>query len=225
MFELDTDLNEEYLTDTTQSSNGAVPSKKTTTATDPAPTISAMEQQLRKLAAADLPSHRSAWKGGKGFQNFTRQHPRPKARLLLGEGENHNQGTCFQLNTSLPPYLFHSLLASEFAISLPIAIGSLPWQSRIRRELEPKTSLVDRPGVLVPPLRAGIQTISNRDAGMSKSMDPGPALAMGDDDDDADSEDDDGGLAEPDKGMRTAMKILHKQSLVPDEGMWRSLAS
>jgi len=164
---------------------------------------------------------------------------------------------------------------ADSAHSLPVSIGMVMPRNRNPSltgfALEPKTSLVDRKGILVPPLprnnsgrgddaatmgstmtptttripatatatvtigpgRPASKSISSvarertyavRD--IQQSKDPGESLTVPEEEDD---EDEDRSQEHdldhiPERSRRNAYRILQRQSDVPDETMWRSLA-
>jgi hypothetical protein len=192
------------------------PPSKITVVADAKPTPPPVEAQFRKLVAADAPSHRSAWKDGQGWEIYSKRYSRASSKWSGDSESSDGAGT---------------VEVSQFAISLPIKIGPMLWKDQ--GDLEPKTSLVDKRGVLVPPLRTGalpvtgpgsVATSAKRDMGLSKSIDPGPALAIPDEDEEEEV-DLVADLDENEHSRRTALKILQTQSYVPDAGMWRSMAN
>lgn len=102
---------------------------------------------------------------------------------------------------------------------------------------QPKTSLAERPGILVPPLpQRGMSSSALRKAAyaerdLSRSMDPGALdFATDEIDSNEDDESDDEvlqGVATESggRGRKRALKILQARSEIPEAGMWRSLAS
>ncbi|KAF9519555.1 hypothetical protein BS47DRAFT_1337004 [Hydnum rufescens UP504] len=130
---------------------------------------------------------------------------------------------------------------ADLAHSLPVSIGmAMPRNknsSLTGFALEPKTSLADRKGVLVPPLprtnsgrrddaatdESTITATTRTPAATayyhasksisSQSKDPGESLTVPEEEDDEDED-----------RRRNAYRILQRQSDVPDETMWRSLA-
>ena len=132
------------------------------------------------------------------------------------------------------------------AASLPVTINFIPQPGMT---LHPKMSLVERQSNFVPalprqPVTAGSvpgtedkhpsrrrfrsksissvardRTYAERD--VKRSLDPGDALAVPDEDDE---EEEDGADGIEEQGRRNAYKILNRQSDVPDETMWRSVA-
>ncbi|QRV87497.1 hypothetical protein RhiJN_15515 [Ceratobasidium sp. AG-Ba] len=185
------------------------------------------EDKLRELLAADLPSHRDAWKpNGKAWEFFD-------ARRKFGDSPDTVSLTSEESNGSKWDN------PSKFATSLPVKIAAGPLATSPTDEREPKTSLHNEPGALVPPLRLHTQTprqsreraYALRD--LARSVDPGPVLelqaaedaAADTDEDEAEGED---ALDEPnsaERARRRAMRIVQRQSGVPDAGMWRSVAS
>ncbi|KAG8745760.1 hypothetical protein FRC10_007021 [Ceratobasidium sp. 414] len=185
------------------------------------------EDKLLELLAANLPSHRDAWKpGGKawGFFDARRKFAdSPDTASLTSEEPNGAMGDN----------------PSKFATSLPVRIAAGPLTMDTAEEREPKTSLHNEPGVLVPPLRLHTQTprqsrertYAMRD--LARSVDPGPVLelqaaedAAGDtDEDETEGEDTLGEMSSAERVRRRTMRIVQRQSGVPDAGMWRSVAS
>lgn len=113
---------------------------------------------------------------------------------------------------------------SQVAQSLPIAIdsGRLGLTS-----YQPKTSLSDRPGILVPPLRAtskvsseALKRASYAERDRMRSIDPGALDFTADDDDEEDDELEDEAEREAvgGKGRQRALKILEARSELPAEG-------
>lgn len=102
-------------------------------------------------------------------------------------------------------------------------------------KLQPKTSLTDKEGVLVPPLlvqnsrlhsATAIRKAMYAERDRIRSIDPGPTLDFNEEDeveDEAvspDVDDKDG-----DRGRRHALSILQARSVIPEAGMWRSMTS
>ncbi|KAJ9124602.1 hypothetical protein QFC24_003395 [Naganishia onofrii] len=113
-----------------------------------------VENKLIDLVAADAPSHRAAWRNNKDqlWQALGRYQSRPfgAAPKRIRSNENLDRPTeADELDTSETGYL---------ATSVPIQIQMPRRQNSANYILEPKTSLVERPGVLVPPLRAVLRT-------------------------------------------------------------------
>ena len=132
------------------------------------------------------------------------------------------------------------------ASSLPIPIAPVSQKNFGDKRLQPKTSVPDHEGVLVPPLLPQIteeedegkpaslyrkQKYAERDR--ARARDPGllDFAPDGDDEDEYESEEDETG---PDgetvqisasRGRQHALKILKAGSSVPAEGLWRSLAT
>ena len=115
----------------------------------------------------------------------------------------------------------------QIAHSLPIAIAPL---SENRRKLglpayEPKTSLSDRPGMMVPPLRRvsseALKRASYAERDRARSIDPGTldfTADEDDDDEDDDCEEEDNDKTVGGRGRQRALKILEARSEVPAEG-------
>jgi hypothetical protein len=115
---------------------------------------------------------------------------------------------------------------------LPVAIGPL------RRRPEPpeyqaKTSLTDRPGILVPALRtagipssAAMRRASYAERDRLREIDPGALDFVVADDDDYEEDDNSTvvGTYVGERSRQRALRILEARSKEPDSGMWRSLA-
>jgi len=140
------------------------------------------------------------------------------------------------LDSSWAPYK-----PTEIAASLPISIGPLsPTKETLSlASYQPKASLSNQSGILVPALRVRSKSGSRQVAStawrkaayaqrdINRYTDPGPLDFAADEDDDEDDEDEESALASVDKGGRgrqRALKILQVRSEVPASGMWRSLA-
>ena len=114
--------------------------------------------------------------------------------------------------------------SSQIAQSLPIAIDSGRFGLA---SYQPKTSLSDRPGILVPPLRAtskvsseALKRASYAERDRMRSIDPGALDFTADDDDEEDDEMEDEAEREAvgGKGRQRALKILEARSELPAEG-------
>lgn len=113
---------------------------------------------------------------------------------------------------------------------------------------ERKTSLSERYGLLVPPLKSSSSTAQRKaqyaERDRSRSLDPGALdfIEFGGDHDDHDDNDDSSSSLGSDQdlegvgsrggagvsvntGRQRALKILQARSRLPSDGMWRSLAT
>lgn len=101
-----------------------------------------VERRLVEMHAADAPSHRAAWRGNKDkMRSVLVQQTRPMVdSMISGSGIDDLPET----ETSI------------YASSMPINIVSPRDMSRLTR-YEPKTSLTEREGIMVPPLRAAMR--------------------------------------------------------------------
>lgn len=199
------------------------------------------EQEILKLVAADTPSHRGAWKpNSRAWQLFVSRQggkngsagPFIPEEVEVGvtvndtdESDNITSDTRYH-----PPGI---------PGSLPISIGPL---SRKREPLslasyQPKTSLSDRAGAMVPPLpnivgrysTSALRKASYAARDRDRSMDPGTLdfVSQDDDGDEDDESDDEPSQTDPPneaRGRQRAFKILEARSKLPAAGMWRSLA-
>ncbi|KAI0637989.1 hypothetical protein C8Q77DRAFT_1153680 [Trametes polyzona] len=205
------------------------------------------EADLLRLVAASVPSHRSAWKkNSKAWQLFLNRRER-KANEIGPEtiSEEGNYTVVDDFDPHPRRRGFNGVADSDvtdeddeedqwyrdnqpIAQSLPIPIGPLGqhMQSLGVPSYQPKTSLSDRPGVLVPPLRNGnpasLRRASYADRDRARAIDPGALDFAVDEDeveDDVDSDPETGG-----KARQRALKILKARDEMPAAGMWRSLA-
>ncbi|KAG9090792.1 hypothetical protein FS749_000281 [Ceratobasidium sp. UAMH 11750] len=185
------------------------------------------EDKLLELLAANLPSHRDAWKpNGKAWEFFD-------ARRKFGDSPDTASTASEEPNGAKWDN------PSKFATSLPVRIAAGPLAMETADEREPKTSLHNEPGALVPPLRLHTQTprqsrertYAMRD--LARSVDPGPVLELqaaedaAEDTDEDETEGDDtlGEMSSAERVRRRTMRIIQRQSGIPDAGMWRSVAS
>ncbi|TBU49005.1 hypothetical protein BD309DRAFT_852542 [Dichomitus squalens] len=201
------------------------------------------EEEILKLVAASTPSHRSAWKkNSKAWQVFF-----SRRELKAGEAapEAIEEEGSYVLDDFDPALgrRFNGIADSDvtdedegddnkwpdrnddhpIAQSLPIPIG-LNHHRQIFGipAYEPKTSLSDRPGLLVPALRNSSTSSSLRRASYAerdrvRPVDPGALDFAGDDDDeyddDVDSDPETGG-----KARQRALKILKARNELPAAG-------
>jgi hypothetical protein len=197
------------------------------------------EAEILKLVAANTPSHRGAWKkDSKAWETFVRrQSGRTSHPLIPEEGEEDDDVEDDEDSDDDSQWTRFSSL--PMAGSLPIAIGPLS-QSRPPLSLasyQPKTSLADHPGVLVPALQTG-RTVSSSAAlrkaayaerDRSRSFDPGALDFETELDEDEEPSDDESSKTDPpeigERGRRRALRILQARSELPEAGMWRSLAT
>ncbi|KAA1466459.1 hypothetical protein DENSPDRAFT_925878 [Dentipellis sp. KUC8613] len=202
--------------------------------------LSPREAELLRLVAADMPSHRNGWRrDSKAWQTFvTRQGGKSKYPAALSfdeEDEEDENGVLGNGEDKSGVSSLSSRNGTDFGVlaaSLPITIHpqAVRRHSASVLSYQPKTSLTDHYGSLVPPLpladgtryhtSAAIRkaTYAERDRG--RSLDPG-ALDFATDDDDEKSDTEQG----PGRGRNHALKILQARSELPPEGMWRSLAT
>ncbi|TFK81512.1 hypothetical protein K466DRAFT_336123 [Polyporus arcularius HHB13444] len=204
------------------------------------------EAELLKLVAASTPSHRSAWKkNSKAWQVFYNRRERRAGQV--GPEPISEEGN-YVLDDFDPQASHHfngvpdsdvtdedgseddkwtSTNGHPIAQSVPIPIGPL-GQHRQAFGFQPKTSLSDRPGMLVPALRnsttsASLRRASYAERDMLRPVDPGAFDFTADEDD----EDDDDVPSDPETGGKArqrALNILKTRNEIPAAGMWRSLA-
>lgn len=118
---------------------------------------------------------------------------------------------------------------AQLARSLPIEIQPL-LQSHY--PLEPKTSLADKQGILVPPLKfdnhqtsSAIRKAVYAGRDLSRFVDPGPTLGLDDHEEVEEENTEVSNFYDEDRGRKHALSILQTRSAVPEAGMWRSLAA
>ncbi|KAI0650239.1 hypothetical protein C8Q79DRAFT_998129 [Trametes meyenii] len=198
------------------------------------------EAEILRLVAASTPSHRSAWKkNSKAWQLFLSRRERRASTEEPDAISEEGSYTALDDFDPQPRRGFNGIADSDVtdeddeddkwvtdhpvAASLPIPIGPLGQhlQTFGIPSYQPKTSLSDRPGVLVPALRNGSSASVRRER--VRAIDPG-ALDFavdddGGDDDDVESDPETGG-----KARQRALRILKARDEMPPAGMWRSLA-
>ncbi|KAH9927201.1 uncharacterized protein BXZ73DRAFT_102787 [Epithele typhae] len=199
------------------------------------------QSELLRLVNASTPSHRNAWKkNSKAWQVFYNRRDRRAGEVGPEPIHEESSYTSDDLNAKPRSYNIpdsdvtdeddDAYLASRgqhgIAQSLPIPIGPL---GRDGFEVQPKTSLADQSGLVVPALRNNTSTSLRRQSyaerERKRSIDPGALdfIDSGDDDDDDDVEivaDEIGS-----KARQRALKIIEKRNEMPEAGMWRSLAA
>ncbi|PSR75043.1 hypothetical protein PHLCEN_2v9373 [Hermanssonia centrifuga] len=198
------------------------------------------EAEILKLVAASTPSHRSAWKkNSAAWQTFVnRQKALDNQRNSIPEEDESSnaEGSAYydesEDDSGLEDENKDQWSNNDtIARSLPIPIGPLGANGKTfgLPSFQPKTSLSDRPGILVPPLdkvsAAAMRRASYAERDRHRSVDPGALDFTAEDDDDADEDED----MEMDqevgsKSRQRALKILQKRSEIPPDNMWRSLA-
>lgn len=117
-----------------------------------------VENKLIDMVAADAPSHRAAWRNNKDqlWSALGRVTSRPF-------GEVARRDTSVDGDEDTP-----SWGTSVLGTSAPIQIQR-PKPSTSGYVLEPKTSLVERPGVMVPPLRTAMRRTSSGGGSVRRS--------------------------------------------------------
>ncbi|EPQ59003.1 hypothetical protein GLOTRDRAFT_135997 [Gloeophyllum trabeum ATCC 11539] len=214
------------------------------------------EAEILKLVAADTPSHRGAWKkDSKAWQTFVRRQDRrskiSSAAAISEENEDEDEyeeeadaGIFDDFedpseSDDLDDGSFADSKPPRLGSSMPIAIGPLSRSKKVLGipSYQPKTSLSDRPGVLVPPLppnqrrrssgefsSSTLRKASYAERDRMRNMDPG-ALDFAAEDVDEDEDTDNDNIPQVGSvGRQRALKILEARSKVPSASMWRSLA-
>ncbi|CDO71394.1 hypothetical protein BN946_scf184908.g152 [Trametes cinnabarina] len=203
------------------------------------------EEEILRLVAASTPSHRSAWKkNSKAWQLFLNRRERRSNDVDPDSISEEGHYASMDDFDPQPHRTFNGVADSDvtdeddeddkwaneqpIAQSLPIPIGPIGQHgpSFGRPSYQPKTSLSDRPGVLVPALRNGssssLRRASYAERDRKRSIDPGALdFAVDNDvaDEDVESDPETGG-----KARQRALKILQARDDMPAAGMWRSLA-
>jgi hypothetical protein len=211
------------------------------------------EAELRKLVAADTPSHRGAWsQGSRAWELFVRRRGErahtPSISEDIEEDEeteegddeeersSEDEGTRFICPSRLPRIILMSGSEVDYtpnvAESLPIPITHTQLAPSLASYQSKSEDQKAEPGQGTDSGRAvsseAIRRAAYAERNLSRSMDPG-ALDFDTDEVDDEIEDDD----EDDKqrsevgqrGRARALKILQARSELPEAGMWRSLAS
>ncbi|KAH9948340.1 hypothetical protein B0H21DRAFT_777899 [Amylocystis lapponica] len=206
-------------------------------------TLDPREAEILRLVAASTPSHRSAWKrDSKAWQLFVNRQdkkPRDVDQDAIVEEEEGDAGVEYRGPRLGYPIVNGSDSTGDeerddawtlyngppIATSLPIAIAQKHSFGIPSYQL--KTSLTDRPGVLVPQFHTLSSTAMRRAAyaerDRSRSIDPG-ALDFAPDEGDEDDEDDAVDTSVGGRARQRALRILQARNEVPEAGMWRSLA-
>ena len=198
------------------------------------------ELELRKLVAADVPSHRGAWNHAEVWRTFGRKG-KGKGGSRLGtisptieeEGESGtedddedgglggNRSRSYNDSSSWRNYRPVNLSSS-----LPVAMGPV-------QELSTKSKSHAMDSMLTPleegneeeraedvqPEKLRRQAYAERDR--VRASDPGVLDFATDEDDD---ETNDVNTISSSRGKHYALKIIAARNAVPEEGMWRSLA-
>jgi len=192
------------------------------------------EAELLKLVAADTPSHRGAWKrDSKAWQLFIRRQDERTSVPLIpeeegveddgpssGHGLRDDEDT--EVNESEPSDERNktSWNVPSGPSSLPIPIGPLHERPLVHSE-KPIPSFPARRRFSTSD---AFRRAAYAERDLSRSMDPG-ALDF---DAEVEYENDDGPTKSREAGERgrqRALKILQARSKLPEEGMWRSLAT
>ncbi|TFK55461.1 hypothetical protein OE88DRAFT_1651775 [Heliocybe sulcata] len=218
------------------------------------------EEEILKLVAAGTPSHRGAWnKESRAWQTFVqRQDKRSKVSNaasiteengdedeyeedadagIFDDFEDPSESDPDEMESSYSNDKSPSGLKSpRLGSSMPIAIGPLSGSKKVLGipSYQPKTSLSDRPGLMVPVLRppqtkrsdtsAALRKASYAERDRMRERDPG-ALDFTTEDVGEEEDSDPENVAGPGSlGRQRALKILEARSKVPSASMWRSLA-
>lgn len=216
----------------------AVP-RKVTKATEEDEAVDEREAEILKLVAANTPSHRGAWKkNSKAWKAFVARHdistPRNRRSSRSDDGQyDSDEDSGFDDDHM------------AFVGSLPVDI--LPAARSRNQALnlasyQPKSTLAvqssapnDTLSLQRTPSASASRRAAYAERDLSRSMDPGAhdfSLSGAGGDDPSDEEDQESteeterrSLQGGQKGRNYAKKILQARSAIPDDGMWRSLAT
>ncbi|TFY54961.1 hypothetical protein EVJ58_g8549 [Rhodofomes roseus] len=205
------------------------------------------EAQILSLVAASVPSHRSAWKkDSKAWQVFVERQGRRSKELgpVSIEEEEESDSTVQHDSARLGRYMDefdeyddeafngHTMNREDRSLTERNTVASslpIPFMRDVpSASLQPKTSLTDRPGLLVPALRTSSsvavrrQVYAERDR--NRQIDPG-AFELHDVADDEEENDTGPHIPVGSLAEKRALQILEAADGVPSEGMWRSLAA
>ncbi|KAF9236214.1 hypothetical protein BU15DRAFT_89261 [Melanogaster broomeanus] len=214
--------------------------------TEDAEQLDAQEEEILKLVAAHTPSHRGAWQPhSKAWQMFVRRRRHGVPGALIPEEVEDGSGRITDdtddsdCDAPRDTRRYYHDVPPGIPASLPIDIGPLAH----RREplslasYQPKTSLTDRAGTIVPAFPDGsrrhtssaLRRASYAERDRTRARDPG-ALdfpnedGADDEDEESDAEPSRVDTANEGRGRQRALKILEARSKVPEAGMWMSLA-
>ncbi|KIL70399.1 hypothetical protein M378DRAFT_67776 [Amanita muscaria Koide BX008] len=197
---------------------------------------------ILRLVAADTPSHRGAWKpDSQAWKSFTQslggkgRNSADVSEDEAGTGEDGLETT--ELGDSTEPSFdengdYHQSRAGvPGSLPIPITQFTMKKQSLSLASYQPKTSLSERADPLGSkhPSATTLRRASYAERDRKRAMDPGALdFTAEEDEDESGVSEEETEIAEDDTGTRsrkTALKILQKSSEVPEEGMWRSLAT
>jgi hypothetical protein len=116
-----------------------------------------VENKLIDMMAADAPSHRAAWRNNKDqlWQALARTPSRPFSYGTARRAHSQEDVTDTTESDDTP-----SWGTTMLGTSAPIQIDQ-PAKTNAKYALEPKTSLVEKPGVMVPALKSAMRTPSS----------------------------------------------------------------
>lgn len=203
------------------------------------------ELELRKLVAADIPSHRGLWSRNEMLRTFGRNG---KSRPQLGtssptieEEEEEKEGATDGGGGMTGNDPIHSYSDSpnwrtyrpvDLSSSLPIAMGPI-------RDLSSKHKSAAANEAMLAPLEEGEEEDSNEVAPEKvrrqahaerdrlRAIDPGILDFVTDDDDEhtESGNTESTNCVSSSRGKQYALKIIAARNAIPEEGMWRSLAT
>lgn len=201
------------------------------------------EAEILRLVAASTPSHRSAWKrNSRAWQLFVNRQSRKSkdpGPVAIEEEDESDTSPEYdgprlgrqdgdEVDDLSDDWTDDRLGRHEGGIASSLPIPIMPMASHFgAASYQQKTSLSDRPGILVPALRPSSSVAARKavyaERDRLRDIDPG-ALEFIDDLDDDDEDDVEADTEVGSVGRRRALKILKARDELPEAGMWRSLA-
>ncbi|KAK2465944.1 hypothetical protein APHAL10511_001585 [Amanita phalloides] len=207
---------------------------------------------ILRLVAADTPSHRGAWKPdseawksltqplavkGRGSADVSEEEGETvEDSLALLPSEQSSSDTAEPLSDENGDYSHSRFVGVPGSLPIPIAPVRKQKSPLSLASYQPKAPFADQSGAIVAhltprhPSTAALRRASYAERDRRRAMDPGALDFATEDDEEASPSSND--EAEPiipaDLGTRSrkqALKILQKRSAIPEEGMWRSLAT
>ncbi|PPR02642.1 hypothetical protein CVT24_002125 [Panaeolus cyanescens] len=221
--------------------------------TVPSPTtMSERDMELRKLVAADTPSHRGAWTpDSKAWQMFARRQSSKEEvdqSDSAGESESGESGRINIAKRGLPRRIGHDddenhfdgeessrMMSGSLPVHInrikprePLSLASYKPPNTITEEVQ--DAVISAPALAQKHLSsAAIRKATYLERDRSRSMDPGTLDFPSEGEDDGSDSDSDvvesETLESGERARKKALKILQARSELPEEGMWRSLAN
>ena len=193
------------------------------------------EIELRKLVAADIPSHRGAWNRSEVWKAFGRNgygksRLGSASRIIEEDDEDETDDSGEGSNTTQSyndPSNWRNYRPTNLSSSLPLAMGPIRKLSGKGKPHMTEAALApleegneDESVQEVQPEKVRRKAHAERDR--IRELDPGVLDFALDDDEEAIKEVEN---VSGSRGKQYALKIIAARSAVPEEGMWRSLAT